>query len=362
MRSVRIAGGTAPTSAVPDLGTLSLPILALLFTLSAALVWFAGTKLAGYADEIAERTGMGQATTGVLLLGAITSLPEISTSVSATLTGNSAMAVNNLVGSASFQLVVLAVCDLFVGRGALTSMIPGPRTILNAAVSIVLLVLFAVGVMVGDWPLPVLGIGLFPLMIALTYVVCTWQLSRSAAVAGWVPAEKHALAEPEPQRRSLPKGALALLTTAAGAAICAAGTLATLSAEAIAGATGTSTGIIGLTLMAGATSLPEFSTAIAAVRMRKAELAIGNVLGGNMFNTGLIVLVDLLDWGEPVLRQVDRNSTTAALIAVLLTTLFLIGLIERRDKAVLRMGYDSIAVMVVYVAGMAAIVGGLASG
>lgn len=344
---------------MPDVSSFSLPLLIGAFLTAALVVWFAGARLTRYADEISERTGLGHAVVGVVLLGAITSLPEISTSGVATLTGNSGMAVNNLIGSASFQLVVLAVCDLFVGRTALTSMVPGPRVILNGMAGIVLLVLVTIGVMVGDWEWPLGSIGFFPLLIVAVYILCVWQLSRQVAVKGWKPVEPPDEDRPEPDRPAISNWKLGLLTALSAAIILAAGTVLTLSAEGIAESTGVSTGLMGLTLLAAATSLPEFSTAITAARMRRAELAIGDILGGNMFNTVLILQVDALDGGGLVLRQVDRSSMTAALIAVLLTTLFLIGLVERRDKAVARMGYDSIAVLVVYVAGMAAIFAGV---
>ena len=115
---------------------------------------------------------------------------------------------------------------------------------------------------------------------------------------------------------------------------------------------------MGLTLLAFATSLPELSTAIAAVRIRRVELAIGDILGGNMFDVTLILLIDILAAGPLVLNQVDRSAMVAALLGILLTMLVLIGLLERRNKAMLRMGYDSIAVLVAYSAGLAAILGG----
>lgn len=344
---------------MPDLASLSLPALIALFAAAAIVVWFAGARLTRYADEIADRTGIGQAAIGVVLLGAITSLPEISTSAVATLSGNSNMAVNNLIGSASFQLVVLAICDVVVGRDALTSLVPGPRVILNAAVGIVLLVLVTIGVMVGDWQLPGVSVGVFPLLILGTYLLCVWQFSSGGAAAGWKPVHAPEGDRPEMQRPQMSNAKLAVWTTATAGVILVAGTVLTLSAEGIAGATGVSTGIMGLTLLAAATSLPEFSTALTAARMRRAELAIGDILGGNMFNTVLILQVDALDGGGLALRQVEPSSITAALLAVLLTTLYLIGLVERRDRAVLRMGLDSIAVLVVYVAGTAAIVAGL---
>ena len=321
-------------------------------------MWFAGTKLARYADEIAERSGLGQAVVGVLLLGAVTSLPEISTTTVATMSGNPSMAVNNLLGGVAFQVVVIALADLFVGKQALTSMVPGPRTVLNALVSIVLLIIAAIGVMVGDWSLPG-NIGFFPVLIAVTYIVCIRQLSREVAVSGWVPAKEADVETGEIEKVSASNARLALFTAGMGLLILIGGTVVTLSAEGIAENTGIDTGLIGLTLLAFATSLPELSTAIAAVRLRRAELAIGDILGGNMFDIVLIGFIDVLDQGEPVLRQVDRASMTAALIGVLLTVLVLIGLIERRDKYALRMGYDSIAVLVVYVAGIASILAGI---
>ena len=343
---------------MPDFAALSLPILALVFALGAAMVWFAGARLARYADEISQRTGIGQAVMGVILLGAVTSLPEISTTTVATLSGNPGMAINNMLGGIAFQVVVIALADLFVGKDALTSMVPGPRVILNACVSIVLLVLATIGVMIGDWALPVgfLGsIGFFPVLIVAVYILCLSQLNREVAVGGWVPAEEAEVEQGELERPSFSNIRLGWATAGAAALILAGGTLVTLSAEAIAENTGADTGVVGLTLLAFATSLPELSTAIAAVRLRRVELAIGDILGGNMFDVVLIALIDWIDPCEPVLRQVDRGSMTAALVAVLLTVLVLIGLVERRDKAKLRMGYDSIAVLVVYAAGIAAI-------
>ncbi|USA38489.1 sodium:calcium antiporter [Pelagerythrobacter marinus] len=346
---------------MPDLTSLPVVWLAALFIAGAATVWFAGARLARYADEVSQRSGIEQAVIGVLLLGAVTSLPEISTTTVATLSGNPAMAVNNLLGGIAFQVVVIALADLFVGKGALTSMVPGTRTILNAGISIVLLVLAAIGVMIGDWELPLGSVGFFPVLIAAVYVLSLSQLNREVAAGGWVPATEARVEQEAIERPAIGNMRLALAIALAAAAIFAGGTVVTLAAEGLAEQTGTDTGIMGLTLLALATSLPELSTAIAAVRLRRAELAIGDILGGNMFDVVLILLVDMLDPGPPVLQQVDRASMTAALIGVLLTALIMIGLVERRDKAKLRMGYDSIAVLVVYVSGMAAILGGIVS-
>ena len=315
-----------------SLAGLSLFALVPLFLTGAVLVWFAGARLAGYADTISQRSGIGQATIGVILLGAVTSLPEITTTSVAVISDNPRMAVNNLVGGVAFQVVVIALADLFVGKNALTSMVPGPRVMLNAAVSIVLLVLVALGVMVGDWELWGIGVGFFPVLIATIYLLCLWRLGRSVSSRGWTPEALPEVDRQEEAPSELSNARLVGVTVTAAVLICAGGTLGTLAAE--------------------------LSTAIAAVRIRRVELAIGDILGGNMFDVTLILLIDILAAGPLVLNQVDRSAMVAALLGILLTMLVLIGLLERRDKAMLRMGYDSIAVLVAYCAGMAAILGG----
>jgi hypothetical protein len=79
--------------------TSPLWILAAVFTASAAVAWAAGSRLAGYVDEISGRTGVGQGFAGLVLLGGITSLPEIAVSVTGALTGEAVLALNNVLGS-----------------------------------------------------------------------------------------------------------------------------------------------------------------------------------------------------------------------------------------------------------------------
>ena len=87
------------------------------FCVGAAIVWAAGTRLSRGADAIADRTGLGQAFVGALLLGGTTSLPEIAATVSASLIRNAPIAVNNIFGGIAMQVTILAMADA-AGRGA----------------------------------------------------------------------------------------------------------------------------------------------------------------------------------------------------------------------------------------------------
>jgi cation:H+ antiporter len=101
-------------------------------------------------------------------------------------------------------------------------------------------------------------------------------------------------------------------------------------------------------LVAVSTSLPEASTVIASVRLGRYVMAVSDIFGTNLFNGGLLFVVDAVYRGGPVLNEVGDFATFAALLGVIVSALFLVGLIERRDKTVLRMGYDSLAVLAAY--------------
>ena len=87
---------------------------------AAALIWVAGTRLADYADVFSERTHLSDAFLGLILLGVATSLPEVATTLTASLIGNAQLVSANLFGGVALQIAVLAIIDLIALRGALT--------------------------------------------------------------------------------------------------------------------------------------------------------------------------------------------------------------------------------------------------
>jgi cation:H+ antiporter len=95
-----------------------------IFAAAAGFIWYGGTRLERYAAAISIKTGLGQAFIGLILLEAATSLPEVATTVTATLNGNTTLAVSNLLGGVIVQTAVLAVADVSTSRGALTRFTP----------------------------------------------------------------------------------------------------------------------------------------------------------------------------------------------------------------------------------------------
>jgi cation:H+ antiporter len=328
-------------------------LAAAVFLASAAAVWIAGTKLAGYADRFATATGLSGAVVGLVLLGGITSLPEVATSISGVLTSGPSLAVNNLLGGVAFQLVILAVVDAMLGRKALTAQPPRPDVIAYAAMNVVLLAVAAMAVVSGDRELFGTGIGVGSVLLVVAYAACVWTARSLSRDAGWRPIRKAATkagGEGEAADGSIVR--LSLLLAAAGGFILAAGYTATVSGEALARQTGLGTSFFGAVFLAGATSLPELSSAWAALKLNRAQMAMGDILGGNMFDVLLIALVDALYREGPAMGAVGPFSAAAAMLGALMSGVYIMGLVERRDRTVLRVGWDSGVVLLLYAGGL----------
>lgn len=336
-----------------DFSSFSLSINIALFAAAAFAVWIAGTKIAKYADQIAVRTGLGHALMGLFLLAGVTSLPEIATSFTAAASGDAKLAVNNLLGSIAMQVAVLAVADLFIGRRALTSVVPDPVVMLQGALNICLLTFVAIAVIVGDFAVLGAGVWSYALFGAAAYSFA--KLSESKGRQPWIANienDARRAHEPEPVAGEAGSAALGAKTVAAAAAILAAGYVVAKSGEAIAAQSGLGSSFMGVAFVAIATSLPEASTVFAAMRRRLYTMAISDILGTNILNVALLFGVDAVAAGEPVLNRVGEFSAVGALLGVAVTGLFLMGLAERRDRTIWRMGVDSFLVLVVYLGGL----------
>lgn len=337
---------------MPDFTAYPLAANVAAFAAAAAIVWFAGRHVVRQADALEARTGAGEALIGMLLLGFITALPELSVTLTASFAGNAPLAVNNLLGGMSLNVALLAFADALVRREALTSAVASPTPLLQGALVVVLLAAAASATVVGD--VPVFGIGLWLWGIAGGYVVCLWLVKKTRHRRPWVPEGNGAPAREHEKKREERSPGRILASTAFGAAfILAAGFVLARSGEALAEQTGLGASFFGAAFLALATSLPEMSIVFSAVRIRRYEMAIGDIFGANLFGLALLFAVDAAYDGPPVLNEVGRFSSFAALLAILVTGLFLAGLLERRHRMVMRMGVDSLAVLVAYFAGLA---------
>jgi len=348
---------------IPDFTQFSLWINIAIFVVAAVFVWRSGYRISIFADIIATKTGLGHALMGLLFLGGITSLPELAVAVSAASSGNGVLAVNNLLGGVTMQVAILAVADFAIGRRALTAMVPDSVVMLQGALNIVLLCLVVLATLVGDYAL--WGIGLWSWAIALCWVLSMWVLSKEEQRQPWIAEfraaegeKKHGEGrEPDtkPEHGKAEEHTLSdavVRSIVAAAIILVAGFIVTRTGEAIAEQSGLGASFMGAVFIAFATSLPEVSTVLSAVRFGLYTMAISDILGTNLFDLALVFIVDAVAAGDPVLGSVGVFASVAGVLAIAVTALYVAGLAERRDWSFMRMSVDSLAVLAVYAGGV----------
>lgn len=338
---------------IQALTQLSLPITLGIFLTAAIGVWLAGTKLAIYADAIAVRTGMGHAFMGLVFVAAATSLPEMVTTLYGAYAGEAALVLGNMFGGITMQTAVLAIADLMFATYALTSYPRGPGSALEATLLIALLAMLLGLHAVGEFGLP-FGVGLGTLFLGVAYVGIVFMLRQYDGAQTWVPVDGPEIEEPNVSEaeRGVPEtvtvSSLVWYFGFLGLAILVCGLVLTASAAAIAEQTGLGTSFIGVTLLAAATSLPEVSTSISAVRIGAHSMAISNIFGSNLLMIALVLPADIVYAGAPILGAIDRATAFALVSGILVTAIYLAGLIIRSRRTFLGMGVDSALVLVVY--------------
>jgi len=343
---------------IPDFRSLSVWTNLAIFGGAAVVVWISGTRLASCADAISERTKLSKAFLGLILLAVATSLPEIVTTITAALLGNAALVAGNLFGGVALQVAILAIVDLVAVRRALTFFTPQPALLFQAVMLLLLLSVALAGAAAGD-PLSIAGVGLTPVLLVLGYVATvSWSRPGKDLLPRWratnVPDEDAAAQREQPRaRRHLSNRALFTYSTLSALAILAAGWALAQTGDALAEQTNLGASFVGVTLVAASTSLPELSTTLAAVRQGNHQMAVSNILGTNCLEVALFFLADVFYRGGPILAVTDQSAVFAAAIGLVVTCIYLLGLLERRDRTILRMGYDSVAVLVTYGAGIA---------
>ncbi|MFA9555815.1 sodium:calcium antiporter [Evansella sp. AB-rgal1] len=321
-----------------------------LFIFAAIITVFSAIKLSTYADVLSERTSLGGLMVGTLLLAGATSLPEVTTSATAIFVNNPDIAIGNVLGSNLFNLLILAVVDLLYRKKKMMTQINKDH-LYTGLLGIGLSGLVFVTILLPSG-ITILGIGIESYLLVIFYIAGMKFISSQTTSVEEVTA---ATAEIEDIKEMHHTGAISLRRAKFGFGIAAfiifiSGSLLTISGDAIAASTGISSSFIGSFLIAGATSLPELVTVIVAIQLRNFNLAVGNILGSNIFNMMIIVLVDILYRNGSILSATNPVSAVTAGAVLVLYIIVLVGIIVWQMKVSSKQGYTipSALLVVVY--------------
>lgn len=291
----------------------------LLIVVGVALVLFGADKLTEGASALARRMNVPEIVIGLTIVAAGTSAPELFVSIVSALKGTPDMAVGNVVGSNTMNAMLIVGCAAMVAPMAISPLTVKKDIPFSVLASVALIVL-ALDSFLGRTDGIILLAGFAAFMV---YTLMQAKAGSSEAVKEASPVWKN------------------LLFVVFGLAGLVVGSnLFVDSASSVALSLGISEGVVGLTIVAGGTSLPELATSVVAARKGQSAIAIGNVIGSNVFNILLILGL------TATISPLEIEGITTIDMAVMLLSVALVWLfsrtrytVERWEGAVLVAGY-----------------------
>ncbi len=224
------------------------------------------------AASLARKLGIPGLVVGLTIVAMGTGAPELAVSVSASIKGANSLAVSNVIGSDIFNLlVVVGVCAVIKPLGVTRDILRRDYPVSIAAMLIFFVMLISANGSLGRIPALIL------LLLMIGYIVWT------------VAAALKNKTKDEEQKAPFKWWKCALFIVLGIAAIVFGGNIVVDNASALGKAAGMSDTLVGLTICAIGTSLPELVTSIAAARKGETDMAIGNVIGSNIMNVLMIL-------------------------------------------------------------------------
>ncbi len=354
--------------------------LVLVFIIAAGIVVIAGLKLGEYGDALGERTGIGSGIIGLVFLALVTSLPDLTVSVSAAIDASvrvaglnlqearkvlntgADLAAGNLLGSDLFNLMIFVIIDFCQGKGALIYRL-SRKNILSAACS-----LFLMGIMIfgfaldmspaADVLVPYLDVSPAMLVMPFAYIGCLVVLgkleNRDHGMDGEDFEAEDILTDDKlvalsPVRFYSVLVILCVLIVGSGIWMSFIGEKMSQPAEL--GGFGLNASFIGTIFLAIATSLPEVVVCYSLVRLKAYDAAAGNVLGSNIFNLAGLFLVDVALRGNSLLGCMSHSLLVTMALIVVITNIVIMGLVMRSKRSFLNIGFDVWLMILFYIAG-----------
>lgn len=304
-------------------------LLFVLFGTAAAATVLAAIALSNHADALSEKTSLGGMLVGTVLLASATSLPEVTTSISAVFLGNPDIAVGNMLGSNIFNLFIIASFDLWYRKIRLYQSV-GHEHRYTAGLGLVLSLMVLLA-LTRQSDYVIYGVGVDSLFIVLIYGLGLYIISKMIQAShleqNMAANDSAALSDKTPfslKKTIVGFFIMALLITAAGTTLSFVG-------DEIARVTGIGSSFVGSFFLAATTSMPEAIAVLVALRLRNVNLALGSILGSNIFNMLILTASDAFYRDGPILSHVLPIHQVTALSLSVLSFVLILALSRKKE-------------------------------
>lgn len=293
-----------------------------------AVIGIAGTALSRYGDVIGSKTGLSGNWIGLILMATVTSLPELSTGLSAVTVGAAPnIAAGDVLGSCVFNLLLLVLIDVMRRDRPFYAEVSDSHS-LSAAFGIALIGTVGLGILAAPLVSPfALGhVGLTTPILMTGYGYAMWSVFVRERAANNATGE---LIDRYPEmtlRAAIFRYALAALF------VIGAGVALPFIGKDLAALMGWSTSFVGTMFVAAITSTPELVVTVSAIRIGAVDMAVGNLLGSNLFNMLVLALDDLAFVDGPLLAHVQPINANSAFAAAIMSGVVIAALQSRARR------------------------------
>lgn len=328
-------------------------ILIFIFLLAAAAIGIFGVKMTHVARKLAADTGMGEALMGAVFIGASTSLSGIIASVTAASIGHAEFAVSNALGGIAAQTFFLSVADMFYRKANLEHAAASAENLMMSAFLVTLLSIHLIALAVPN--VSVFAVHPASYLLFICYFFGVRLLTKTHKMPMWLPRRtRETRTEKESvhhyKRSTIKK--LWIDFTIYSVVVGSAGFILSLVGIKIVSITNMSEGLVGGVFTAVSTSLPELVIAITAVRLKSLTLAVGDIIGGNAFDTLFISVSDFAYRQGPIYASISIVEQFWLAVTILMTGIILMGLLHRQRHGIVNIGWESFLVFLIYISSL----------
>jgi cation:H+ antiporter len=315
------------------------------FVICVVVIVYSGTKLSYYGDKIADLTGMGKAWVGLILMASVTSLPELITGISSVVFVKAPdLAAGDIFGSCVFNLLILSFLDARI-KQPLFSMVKSSH-IVAAIFGIILLTVAGMAIYLSHEIPTILWISSFSFILFGVYLISIWGIFKYEHAA-LIEAPTEVIPQTNSNSAELKKviGGYALhALIVLGAAL-----FLPYFGEHIASHTGLGNSFFGTLFLAAATSLPELVVSLAALRMGSLDMAVGNLLGSNVFNMLILGIDDVFYTEGSLFAAISPSHLLSVFITIIMTAVVGLGLLFKpKKKQVWLFSIDTFIIVILY--------------
>ena len=312
------------------------------YSISLVLLVFVSNKLGEYVDAMDKKTKLSGAFLGGVLLAAVTSLPELITSITAAIIGQPEMTLGNILGSNVFDVAIIGfLMVLFCTRITKKTISRGNVIICSATLLVAVLILLC---SIFDWSIIIPGVNiniLTPIILVLYFVTLLFTREKSEKVVDAASGEEGVAKQPEVVEEiengvvnktvALPLKTIIIRFVLLAIVLVGVSVAMTFMVDIIADMYSLQRGLAGAIFLGVATSLPEIVSTFSLVRLHNFDAGYGNIMGSCLFNFGVIAIADIFYFAGTVFIT-NTASMILSICLVAAVAFLLIFTLVRNSK------------------------------